>query len=232
LTRYEPKNKITLDHVVIIVNDLDESITHFRSLGFQVQAGGKNGPLHNALILFKDGTYIELTTTVSSMVRGLFRVLHSIGLLSLWEKLRPTLTQRFLFWLGGPIGLIDVCLRCDDLDKTLANMREQGVPVTDTQLFSRMRPDGEVASWRLAAPVNRRLPFFIEDITPVHVRVPSKEACEHENAVVGMSSIVMAPECVKQLNENIQPCVGDALNNSTDNSLSHVGAMVKSGVCR
>ena len=69
------KNKISLDHVVIIVSDLNESINNFRDLGFQVQAGGVNGPVHNALIFFKDGTYIELTTPISSKLRRLFQFL-------------------------------------------------------------------------------------------------------------------------------------------------------------
>jgi len=203
------KNKISLDHVVIIVSDLNESIYNFRDLGFQVQAGGVNGPVHNALIFFKDGTYIELTTPISSKVRRVFRFLHSLGLLTLLEKIRPGLTPRFLFWFGGPIGLKDVCLRCDDLDKSLSNMAQRGMGVTPAQSFSRQRADGEIASWRLGGPTDRKLPFLIEDLTPVQVRVPFKEACEHINGALGISAIVMAAHNARQLIEQVQPSLGN-----------------------
>jgi len=206
------KNKVSLDHVVIIVNDLNESIKNFRELGFQVQIGGVNGPVHNALIFFKDGTYIELTTPISFKVRGLFKFLYSLGLLTLLEKIRPGLTPRFLFWFGGPIGLKDMCLRCDDLDKSLNNMAQQGMDVTPAQSFSRQRADGEVASWRLGGPIDRTLPFLIEDLTPVEVRVPFKEACEHTNGVLGISAIVMEAHNAKQLIERIQPSLGNTPN--------------------
>jgi len=215
------KNKISLDHVVIIVNDLDASIKNFRDLGFQVQIGGVNGPVHNALIFFKDGTYIELTTPISSTVRRLFCFLHSVGLLTLLEKIRPGLTPRFMFWFGGPIGLRDVCLRSDDLDKSLSNMAQQGMGVTPAQSFSRQRADGEIASWRLGAPSDRTLPFLIEDLTPVEVRVPFKEACEHTNGALGISAIVMKATAAKQLIENIQPSLGKPSNTDAAN-LCHV----------
>jgi len=211
------RNKISLDHVVIIVSDLNESINNFRDLGFQVQVGGVNGPVHNALIFFKDGTYIELTTPISSKLRRLFQFLYSLGLLTLLEKIRPGLTPRFLFWFGGPIGLKDVCLRCDDLDKSLSNMEQQGMRVTPAQSFSRQRADGEVASWRLGAPSNRALPFLIEDLTPVQVRVPFKEACEHINGALGISAIVMEAQAAKQLIENIQPSLGKPSNTDAAN---------------
>ncbi len=208
-----PKRKISLDHVVIAVNDLEESIINFRNLGFQVQKGGINGPVHNALIFFQDGTYIELTAPISSKVRGLFRFLYSLGLLSLLEKIRPKLTLRFMFWFGGPIGLKDVCLRCDDLEKSLSNIAQLGVGVTSAQSFSRKRPDGIIVSWRLGAPTDRGLPFLIEDLTPVQVRVPFKDTCEHKNGALGISAVVMPAQYAKQLIEKIQPSLVSSSSN-------------------
>jgi len=53
---------LAFDHAVILVNDLDKASTDYRVLGFNVFYGGKHadGKTHNALIVFRDGTYIEL----------------------------------------------------------------------------------------------------------------------------------------------------------------------------
>ena len=50
------------DHAVVIVPSLKRAVRSFERLGFCVVLGGRTGPVHNALILFSDGTYIELTT--------------------------------------------------------------------------------------------------------------------------------------------------------------------------
>ena len=113
---------VSFDHAVITVPDLDTAIANFRSLGFQVQRGGTSGPVHNALIFFQDGTYIELITPVSKRARVFFHLLYSMGILGLVAKYRPTVMARFLLWFGGPSGLRDWCVRCTDLDKTIEKL--------------------------------------------------------------------------------------------------------------
>ena len=59
---------LLLDHVVIHVADLDAAIADYASLGFNVQRGGTHadGATHNALIVFADGSYIELIAFLDS----------------------------------------------------------------------------------------------------------------------------------------------------------------------
>src|SRR5687767_15631793 len=51
-----------LDHIVILVNDLEAASADYRSLGFTVTPGGEHadGNSRNALISFADGAYLEL----------------------------------------------------------------------------------------------------------------------------------------------------------------------------
>ncbi|HML24322.1 MAG TPA: VOC family protein, partial [Aggregatilinea sp.] len=53
---------LQLDHAVIAVHDLDTAANDYRALGFTVKRGGvhANRATHNALIVFGDGTYLEL----------------------------------------------------------------------------------------------------------------------------------------------------------------------------
>jgi len=198
---------LSFDHAVIIVSDLEEAIANFNSLGFDVQRGGTTGPVHNALIYFRDGTYIELTTPVSRWFRALFRLLYSVGALGLAAKYRPTVMARFLLWFGGPSGLRDWCVRCVNMDKTIELLRAQGIETCDAEYFSRKRPDGEVAEWRLAGPTDRRLPFMIEDISPTEVRVPFQDASEHPNGVIGISAVVLQRDSGLKVLETLKRCV-------------------------
>ncbi len=53
---------LPLDHVVIAILDLEAAIADYTALGFQVLRGGDHPgrPTHNALVVFADGSYLEL----------------------------------------------------------------------------------------------------------------------------------------------------------------------------
>ena len=50
-----------IDHIAVVVPDLNTAIANYTTLGFTVVPGGRH-PIgsHNALIAFEDGSYIEL----------------------------------------------------------------------------------------------------------------------------------------------------------------------------
>lgn len=179
------------DHAVIVVPSLEPAVRSFERLGFHVIKGGRTGPVHNALILFNDCTYLELTTNRFSVLRPLFRGLHAVGLTRRVAAKRDDMLQRFLPWIGAPAGPIDWCIRVDDLRTTVEALRTTGLEMIDEMPFERKRPDGEIAKWLLAGPRDARLPFFIEDLTPVEIRVPSPEHSAHPNGVRGIRRIVL-----------------------------------------
>jgi len=53
---------LALDHVVIAVSELEAAMADYRALGFTVVAGGSHPgrTSHNALVVFADGSYLEL----------------------------------------------------------------------------------------------------------------------------------------------------------------------------
>jgi len=189
-----PEDQLSFDHAVIVVPDLETAILNFQTLGFQVQRGGVSGPTHNALIYFRDGTYIELITPIRRSARIVFRGLHAAGLLGLIARRQRGIMARFLMWFGTPAGLRDWCVRCVSLDRTIERLRELGIETSDAKNFSRKRPDGQVAKWRLAGPLNTHLPFLIEDVSPTQIRVPFEGHCDHPNGVTGISALVLSGE--------------------------------------
>lgn len=179
------------DHAVVVVPSLKRAVRSFERLGFDVVMGGRTGPVHNALILFNDGTYIELTTNRFSILRPLFRGLNASGVMAHAAAGRSDMLHRFLPLIGAPQGAIDWCIRVDDVRATVRRLRDAGVEMVDEMAFDRERPDGQVAKWLLAGPRDVRLPFFIEDLTPVEIRVPFREHSAHPNGVTGIQRIVL-----------------------------------------
>lgn len=163
-----------IDHLVILVRRLGDAIAAYRELGFQVVPGGEHPDgTHNALIGFADGTYLELIA---------------------FQAERPH-DHRWHEFLATDGGLIDVCLGADDVEAILEEVRARGLGYRGPVPGARTRPDGMQISWRLGLQPEGRtgeLPFFIEDLTPRELRVPSGDRATHANGVIGVRAVVVA----------------------------------------
>src|SRR5438105_11493916 len=98
-----------IDHVVIVVPDLEAAIKSYEDLGFTVARGGRH-PIgsHNALIGLADGAYLEL--------------------IAFFE---PTATHRWRAMLDNGGGLVDFCMQTDDLGADAAAFRAAGVTMSE-----------------------------------------------------------------------------------------------------
>lgn len=159
-----------IDHLVIVVPELDAAIASYRALEFTVVPGGRH-PIgtHNALIAFADGSYLELIAFFEPNTQHRW-----------YQRLE----------LGG--GLIDFCLQTDDLAADAAAFRAAGVALADPRPLSRVRPDGYTLRWVLSIPESHGgvAPFLIEDETPRDERVP--RATAHANGVTGIRLVTVA----------------------------------------
>lgn len=167
---------LKLDHLVILVDDLDQAVADYTQLGFQVTPGGTHadGLTRNALIVFRDGTYLELITFVDSD-----------------DTRENTWSWRQYLQQGG--GLIDYCAASDDLAADVAALRAAGLDAADPVDGGRTRPDGVALRWRSSriGQSDRELPFLIEDVTPRSLRVPSGDAAEHPNGAIGIEQLIV-----------------------------------------
>ncbi|HKV42970.1 MAG TPA: VOC family protein [Blastocatellia bacterium] len=173
-----------IDHIVIVVPDLDLATKNYQQLGFTVVAGGRHSSAtHNALIGLADGSYLEL--------------------IAFYE---PSPEHRWWrsFERGG--GLTDVCLRTDNLRAATIAFRRAGIDMSDPEPMGRTRPDGFELRWVLSVPLrisgaareheshnsdpSLLVPFLIEDETPREERVPRQ--IHHANGVTGIRSLTAA----------------------------------------
>ncbi len=160
-----------IDHLVVVVPDLDAAIASYTELGFTVVPGGRH-PVgtHNALIAFRDGSYIELIAFYEANPEHRW-----------WESLQQ----------GG--GLVDFCMQTDNLMADTAAFRGAGVVIDDPRPLSRKRPDGYLLRWVLSIPrAGQRgvAPFLIEDETPRGERIPREVT--HPNQVTGIDILTVA----------------------------------------
>lgn len=178
-----------LDHVVLFVDDLDDAVNIFSSYGFTVTPGGINGPTHNALIAFENETYIELIALQKRTTRQLFKFMRLSGLLRLRSLVTTDLNNRLFGWFSKPQGFRDICFRAASLEEVSRECQARGIALTPIIPFNRHRPDGITVSWYLAGTANDAEPFFIEDKTPLNLRIPDGAARIHDNGAVGITEV-------------------------------------------
>ncbi|HYI24698.1 MAG TPA: VOC family protein [Thermomicrobiales bacterium] len=160
-----------IDHIVLLVNNLPDATANAAAAGFTVSSGGKHdsGGTHNALIPFRDGTYIEL--------------------LAFDEP--PPPDHYFARRLELGPGLADLACLSTDLDADLGAMKARGIAFPDPVSLSRIRPDGVQVAWRMSLPATmypgKGYPFLIEDTSDRALRVSGDPA--HANGVTGVAGV-------------------------------------------
>jgi catechol 2,3-dioxygenase-like lactoylglutathione lyase family enzyme len=163
---------LPLDHVVIAVLDLETAIADYTALGFQVLRGGDHPgrPTHNALVVFADGSYLELIA---------------------WKSPAPQERWWPLLQRHGE-GIVDFALLPQDTAETVAGAARRGLVLEGPLDGGRLRPDGERLRWQTARPASADLPFLCGDITPRALRVPEGAARVHPNGAVGVARLEIA----------------------------------------
>jgi hypothetical protein len=159
-----------LDHVVLVVLDLEDAVADHRERGFTVTPGGEHagGLTHNALVGFEDGSYLELIA---------FRDLAAARGKHSWAPI----AERGGGWADFALASLDLGADAGAVGLLLARPPEDG---------GRTRPDGVAIAWRVARLVTP-LPFLIQDVSARELRVPSGDAAKHANGITRVAGIVL-----------------------------------------
>jgi len=186
-------NSLTLDHIILVVSDLQVATRQFTQLGFSVIAGGvhSGGLTHNALVPFPDGTYLELLSTTRRSTLKTLGILKRLRWLNIYTANETAISRRLIEDLASGVGMNDYALLSLDLKKELTSMIERGAIFTDPIPGGRLRPDGLEIAWQTAVPSSFDLPFLIDDLTPREIRVPVVENDYHSNGVLGIKGITI-----------------------------------------
>ena len=163
---------LSIDHIVISVNNLQLAMTNFRQAGFIVNYGGRHADniTENALIILGNGAYIELIALAEGA---------SAEYATFKDLLRPT------------EGYTGYALLTADLESAVNRLHQAGMMTTGgARDGSRYRPDGVLLRWRMARIAQHMSPFIIRDITSRELHVPvTPENIDHPNTVTGIRDI-------------------------------------------
>ncbi|KAI0333166.1 hypothetical protein GY45DRAFT_1320112 [Cubamyces sp. BRFM 1775] len=202
-----------LDHIVHLTppGTLEASVSAFRKLGFTVTPGGTHadGLTANALVVFADGTYLELLHFTSPRSTGSDPADVQAGSTKHpWAAKRPGwIDYAFLGNAGSPSVAQTINAR--------AAADGSGVRYAPEVRGGRTRTDGRVLEWLITAPVDDgtdvseftkehsrdrdsaaddvrgRLPFFCGDVTPRAWRVPldPPSNTSHPNTAHGIAHV-------------------------------------------
>lgn len=188
-----------IDHVVVVVRDLEEAVRDYTALGFTVTPGGTHadGKTHNALISFADGSYIEVLAFLDR---------------------EHSLDHPWRHRLDEGEGIEDFAVGSDDLEADVAQIRtdgaSSGLEVGQIVDGGRRRPDGQELRWRTTRFVQSKgdaaLPFMIQDVTARELRVPGGEATHHRLPVAGIASVTVAVRVLAAYSERYAALLGVA----------------------
>ncbi|MEO8286821.1 MAG: VOC family protein [Chloroflexota bacterium] len=178
----------SIDHIVILVNDLTAAIRDYDALGFTVVPGGEHsgGRSRNALVAFEDGTYLELVA---------FRD----------NEVPP---DHHFFRSHGQEGLINYALLPTDIQADIDAARERGLGLNGPIPGGRVRPDGQQIQWQTAQATSHDLPFLCGDITPRELRVPDGFVLAHQNGATGVSALGIVVNDIETSRERYSALLG------------------------
>ena len=168
---------LKLDHIIIAVQDLDQTMKDYHMLGFNVFFGGEHasGTTHNALVCFHDGSYLELIAPTGS------------------EPKDDTMPDYRVWFDELGWGVIGFALYSKHLDGDLDKIRARGMAIEDARDGGRLREDGKALRWRTTGTTGRFFPFLIEDVTPRALRVPNHpDALRQPNEVIEVMGLDIA----------------------------------------
>lgn len=191
-----------IDHLVIVVSDLEHAAKDYEGLGFTVVPGGKH-PVgsHNMLISFADGSYLEII--------GFYR---------------EAPDHRWWDALAKGERLVDYCMQTDHLQSDTIKLRDAGVAINDPVPWSRKRPDGYELKWLLSLATGGHrgvAPFLIEDVTPRTERIP--QGCRHANGASGIGTLTVAVGELAHVQRWYEAALGVTATAFTDDMLGARG---------
>ena len=160
---------LTLDHIVILVDELEAAIAHYSSLGFTVQRGGTHadGATHNALVGFADGSYLEIIAFLR----------------------RAPEHRWWRYAQAGYQGFVDFALLPHDTGEVVRAAQARGLAYQGPIEGGRLRLDGKRLVWQTGTPPTVELPFLCGDVTPRALRVVEGDVRVHPNGVTGVASL-------------------------------------------
>lgn len=198
------------DHVVLNVHNLDQACKDFENAGFKVIPGGIHGGglSKNALIFFRDDSFIELFALTTSWKIKLIRVLKKLKFFKQYQYSKKWgLAYRFYSRaMELKTGIIDICFLSDDYEGDHQRINDEGIFLTKSLSARRKKPGSGVAKWEMAAPFINELPFFRSAYQPP--RELESDDTVHPNGITSINRVTVVVLDYKDMSSKYEVFLG------------------------
>ncbi len=147
---------MTLDHILINVNNLANAVSDFENLGFNVYYGTRKKNCHHAMIYFQDGSFLELVdqTKFPKLITFLAKkgVLEQFGILF----------KRFTHYCISNESFLDFAIKPDEIH----SFHQQSRNKSKLMKMKRKNHLNKTIRWKLFAFNSLDLPFVMSDYWP------------------------------------------------------------------
>ena len=193
-TKYKPR-KANLDHVVLVVQNMDTVIKQFRDSGFCVENIGKTRDdiSSMSIITFKDGSHIELLSPNKPETIEYLTTQKNNGELDKYNK------NNRLDNFTSCDGLKDYAIKVNSVESIIPKLKEVGLSYSKMSEFGYLNNNGKAVAWHVTTPIKKSMPQILSDHTPVSFR--RGVLSQHDNGVKGIKRIVIA---VRNLNDTVE----------------------------
>ncbi len=202
------------DHVVLNVGDLDNACKDFEKAGFKVIPGGVHGGglSRNALIFFKDDSFIELFALTGSWKFAIIKLFQKLKFLRRYQYSKKWgLAYRFYSRaMELKPGIADICFLSDDYKSDYDRIHGDGIFLTKSMLARRIKPGSGTVKWEMASPFINELPFFRSAYSPPRELQP--EDVVHPNSVTGINKVTVVVLDYKDMTSKYETFLGQPPN--------------------
>jgi hypothetical protein len=202
-TTYKPR-KANLDHVVLVVQNMDTVIKQFRNSGFCVERLGKtrDDVSSMSIVTFKDGTHIELLSPNKPETIEYLTTIKNNGKLNEYKEdnnLDRNKERVHIDNFTSCDGLKDYAIKVNSVESIMQKLKDVGLSYSKMSEFGYLNKSGKAVVWHVTTPSKKSMPQILSDHTPVSFR--RGVLSQHDNGVQGIKRIVIA---VRNLNDTVE----------------------------
>ncbi|MHA7964496.1 VOC family protein [Paenibacillus sp. CAU 1782] len=187
----QPTPPFRIGHVLIKVDHLKTAVNNFTKLGFRVTYPTKPDKSVNAMIYFKDGSFLELfCTNFGQPLNSLIRL--AVRCMLFFKK--PD-GGRYDNYTRAGEGFRDYALDSFPNESFQRNMEAQslsGLHVHGPKRMKRKNENGTATTWSIYYPGDEKLPFFMSPYKPA---ISLSEALTtHPNGSYGFQELMIVTD--------------------------------------
>lgn len=201
-------NKFAIGHILLKAKQLKHTVKNYEKWGFTVTYRTDPATAHNALIYFRDGSFLELFNP--KPIKAPDKLI--LAVLQLIRPLHQSMISRYIHYIRSTEGLTDFALDSvphELVETTLAEMKQAGATIGKKINMSKTLQDGRKQTWWIATPADFRLPFFMSAYTPA---VPcSEQELTHRNGALGIHKLVIDVPDLEEWVSKYKAIFGDAV---------------------